>query len=260
MDVSQISRRKVLFGTAAIAGGAVLSACSSGSDGGGSSGGGSGSNGGGGDAKGSETKALPKPEKFNESPLIADMDLPPIEERLPENPYVIPHRWAQPGKYGGKLNMNVFSTSGAVKAESDRNFFYGHSPLRYLNDGNDVGPGLVEEWESNDDASEWTFHFRKGLKWSDGEPWTTDNIIFWWEIFIIDQMMAQTPPDEARSVKGTLATFVAVDDTTLQMTFDAPAPLTADRMAMWVNGNIGKNGPIWMMTSHYLKQFHPKTG
>ena len=43
------------------------------------------------------------------------------------------------------------------------------------------------------------------------------------------------------------------------MTFDAPAPLTADRMAMWVNGNIGKNGPIWMMPSHYVKQFHPST-
>jgi peptide/nickel transport system substrate-binding protein len=42
------------------------------------------------------------------------------------------------------------------------------------------------------------------------------------------------------------------------MSFDAPAPLTADRMAMWVNGNIGKNGPIWVMPSHYLKQFHPK--
>ena len=44
------------------------------------------------------------------------------------------------------------------------------------------------------------------------------------------------------------------------MTFDAPAPLTADRMAMWVNGNVGKNGPIWMMPSHYVKQFHPKYG
>ena len=72
--------------------------------------------------------------------------------------------------------------------------------------------------------------------------------------------MAQTPPDEARSGKGTLAKFKAVDDLTLKMTFDAPAPLTADRMAMWVNGNIGKNGPIWMMPSHYLKQFHPKYG
>ena len=139
-------------------------------------------------------------------------------------------------------------------------FFYGHSPLRYLNDGKDVVPGLVESWESNDDASEWTFHFRKGLKWSDGEPWSTADIMFWWDDIIAEQYMAQTAPDEARSGKGTLAKFTAVDDLTLKMTFDAPAPLTADRMAMWVNGNIGKNGPIWMMPSHYVKQFHPKYG
>ena len=39
------------------------------------------------------------------------------------------------------------------------------------------------------------------------------------------------------------------------MVFDAPAPLTADRLAMWVNGFIG---PRWMAPMHYMKQFHPK--
>ena len=208
-------------------------------------------------AQGSATKPLPKPSKFQQAPNI-DSSLPPVEERLPENPYVIPHKWVKPGKYGGKLNMNVFSSSGATTAESDREFFYGHSPLRWLNDGKDVGPGLVETWETNDDTSEWTFHFRKGLKWSDGKPWTTQDILFWWEDFVLPQKMAQAPPDETRSGKGTLAKFEAVDDVTLKLTFDTPAPLTADRMAAYCNGNVGKNGATWMMPSHYLKQFHPK--
>ncbi|HEY9291871.1 MAG TPA: ABC transporter substrate-binding protein [Microlunatus sp.] len=250
MDTSKITRRSFLYGSALVASAAALTACNSGSENqNNTSGGNSG-------AVGSETKAMTPPSKYNQAPGLEG--LPPVEERLPDNPYVVPHRWVKPGKYGGKLNMNTLSTQGATKADSDRNFSYGHSPLRWLNDGKDVGPGLVESWESNDDASEWTFNFRKGLKWSDGEPWTTEDIIFWWENFILDEKMAQTPPDEARSGKGTLAKFDAVDDTTLKMTFDAPAPLTADRMAMWVNGNIGKNGPIWMMPSHYLKQFIPK--
>ncbi|NYE74437.1 peptide/nickel transport system substrate-binding protein [Microlunatus parietis] len=255
---SQHSRRSFLYGSALLAGAAALSACSPGG-GGTSPGGGTDQSPGGSDAVGSFTEVLPKPEKFQQAPNI-DSSLPPVEERLPENPYVVPHKWIQPGKYGGVMNMQVLATQGAIKAESDRNFFYGHSPLRWLNDGKDVGPGLVEKWESNDDASEWTFFFRKGLKWSDGEPFKIDDILFWWEEFILEQKMAQTPPDEARSGKGTLAEFTKVDDSTLKMTFDAPAPLTADRMAMWVNGNIGKNGPIWIMPSHYLKQFHPKYG
>jgi peptide/nickel transport system substrate-binding protein len=245
MDLSHISRRQFLYGSAVVAGSVALAACSpSGGDNGGA---------------GGATEPIAKPAKFNQAPNI-DSSLPPVEERLPENPYVIPHNWVTEGKYGGKINMNVFSTTGAATANSNRQYFYGHSPLRYVNDGKDVLPGLVETWETNDDASEWTFNFRKGLKWSDGEPWTTADIMFWWEDIVAGQHLAQTAPDEARSGKGTLAKFTAVDETTLTMTFDAPAPLTADRMAMWVNGNIGKNGPIWMMPSHYVKQFHPKYG
>ncbi|GAA2756241.1 ABC transporter substrate-binding protein [Actinopolymorpha rutila] len=61
----------------------------------------------------------------------------------------------------------------------------------------------------------------------------------------------------ARSGRGTLAKFTTPDDNTLVLTFDAPAPLTADRIAMWVNGTV-RNGPKWMAPSHYAKQFHPK--
>src|SRR5690606_19460070 len=64
----------------------------------------------------------------------------------------------------------------------------------------------------------------------------------------------ETPPDEGRSGTGSLATFVKIDDYTLQLKFDAPAPLTADRLAMWVNGGIG---PRWMAPRHYMEQFNP---
>ena len=46
-----------------------------------------------------------------------------------------------------------------------------------------------------------------------------------------------------------------MDDYTLTMTYGTPAPLTAKRLAMWVNANIG---PRWIAPAHYLKQFHPK--
>ena len=74
---------------------------------------------------------------------------------------------------------------------------------------------------------------------------------------MLNEDHTDVPPDEARSGKGTLAKFTAPDETTLVMTFDAPAPLTADRLAMWVNGTVG-NGPKWMAPRHYAEQFHPK--
>lgn len=189
--------------------------------------------------------------------LVAEGKLPPVAERLPENPYVVPHKWVKVGKYGGVLQTSN-SWGGEGQSQMIQESMYGHSPLRWLNDGLSIGPGLAEKWESNEETTEWTFYFRKGLKWSDGHPWTVDDILYWWED------MARNPdypeeqaniPDEARSGTGTLATFEKVDDYTLRMIFDAPAPLTADRVAMWVNAGIG---PRWMAPKHYLSQFHPK--
>ncbi|HEY2172665.1 MAG TPA: ABC transporter substrate-binding protein, partial [Mycobacteriales bacterium] len=224
-------------------------------------GGGSGS-GGASAAKGSAKKPLAPPKSFSESPTLASQvkagKLPAVAKRLPDSPYVVPHNWLGKGKYGGTMNMITFTSQGTAKADSNREFFYGHSLLRYLNDGLDVGPGLVEKWSSNADTSEWTLHFRKGLKWSDGVAFSTADILFWWQDIILPGHYAQVPPDECRSGKGTLVKMKAVDPLTLTMTFDAPAPLTADRLAMWVNGAIGLNGPIWVLPKHYAKQFHPK--
>ncbi|HAN16341.1 MAG TPA: ABC transporter substrate-binding protein, partial [Chloroflexi bacterium] len=185
---------------------------------------------------------------------VASGALPSVDKRLPENPYVVPHKWLTVGKYGGTLNMgcdnNEWGTSGFM-AELQ----YGHSPLRYLRDGLEIGPGLAEKWESNADASEWTLYFRKGLKWSDGHPWSVDDILFWWEDQVKVEELKEYPPDEARSGKGTLMTMTKIDATTLKLTYDAPTPLTADRLAMWVNRMIG---PRWMDPKHFLQEYHIK--
>lgn len=257
---AQLSRRTILYSAAAAAGAVALSACAD--DGNGTGGGGNGNGGGGAPkGKGSAAEPMDPPSEYKEAPMLADLveagELDPVEERLPENPYVIPHNWFEEGNYGGRLLMICAGTQGEL-AHRNRQYMYGHSPLRWLNDGLDVGPGLVESWEVNDDASEWTFQFRKGLKWSDGKPWTTADIMFWWEDICLNEDHPQVPPDEARSGTGKLAEFSAPDESTLVMTFDAPAPLTGDRMAMWVNGAVGRNGPIWMLPRHYVEEFHPK--
>jgi peptide/nickel transport system substrate-binding protein len=255
-----IARRGFLYGSALAAGSFMLAGCSgggSGNSGGGSKPGGSAAS----SAKGSETKALPPPSSFQEAPSLKQLvdagELPAVGERLPASPYVIPHRWVAPGKYGGQLRMIMAeSYSTAIKE-----YMYGRSLLRFLNDGLDIGPGLAESWESNEDATEWIFHFRRGLKWSDGEPWTTADIMYWWEDMVNnDAYTGINPPDDVRSGKGTVANVAAPDDLTLTLTFDAPAPITPERLAAWVNSPAqeGSIGPLWMQPKHYMSQFHPK--
>ncbi|MEQ7128044.1 hypothetical protein ABN034_26450 [Actinopolymorpha sp. B11F2] len=67
-----------------------------------------------------------------------------------------------------QYGRNLLLSAPAANDLQIRQYMYGHSLLRYLNDGLDIGPGLVSSWETNDDASEWTLHFREGLRWSDG--------------------------------------------------------------------------------------------
>jgi len=205
--------------------------------------------------KGSAKEPLPKPAKLNQSPKI-DASLPPVDERVPE-PYVVPHNWVKQGKYGGQIKMNINNTDDGWMGEQ----WYSFSMLRFLNDGQVVGPGLVTKWSSNADTSEWKFTLRK-VKWSDGTPVTTADVMFWW-----DDMIGYKPaeggytiesaPDECKSSKGTICKIKADDEQNFTMTFDSPAPLTADRMAMWTNG-YGGNGPVWIVPAHYAKKWHPK--
>jgi peptide/nickel transport system substrate-binding protein len=249
---SKFSRRRFLHLSAVAAGGAVLAACRSGQEEGKQ-----GSNRQGKGGKGSAIDQPSVPSQLKEAPMLKQMvdagELPPLEERLPGSPYVVPHRWLQPGKYGGNLLVNIPATDDP----SNKNYMYGHSPLRWLNDGSEVGPGLVESWESNDDASEWTLHFREGLKWSDGEPWTTADIMFWWEDMVQNEEHSEVPPDLATSGRGTVMEMTAPDESTIVMKFDAPAPLTAEKLADWVNRG---NGTTLMEPRHYMEQFHPKYG
>jgi len=140
--------------------------------------------------------------------MVKDGKLPALTERLPKNPYVVPHKWLKPGKYGGVMQFsNSWGGDGMGKIVHEG--MYGHSPLRWLEDGLKIGPGLIEKWESNPDASQWTLYFREGLKWSDGQPWTVEDILYWWNDMVLNNDYAEenTPPDEARSGKGTLVKF-----------------------------------------------------
>ena len=121
--------------------------------------------------------------KYQEAPMLAALvaagELPPVDQRLPEVPSVadlVP----EIGQYGGTLN--VFSVNerpwNDLTAESVDN---GSSNLLQFTPDGRIIPDLALSYELADDAKSMTLALRKGTRWSDGEPFTADDIVFVFE-------------------------------------------------------------------------------
>ena len=120
--------------------------------------------------------------EYNEHPLLAKMVeqglIPPVDERLPENPRVVEPLHAV-GRYGG--TGRVFYT-GDPNGSWDLQLYLGaDSPFAVTPNGHPGAPQVFAGYEVTDDFTEWTFHLRRGLKWSDGHPLTTENFYQFWK-------------------------------------------------------------------------------
>jgi ABC-type transport system substrate-binding protein len=116
-----------------------------------------------------------------EPPFLADRvasgELPPVDERLPVSPAVVGGRDAI-GEYGGDVRMIHLSPTGFTEnydLNSERMLHYSDVDLRT------IVPNILESWEVSDDGKTYTLHLREGMKWSTGEPLTSEDIRFWWE-------------------------------------------------------------------------------
>lgn len=175
-------------------------------------------------------------------------DLPPQDERLPENPLVITPT-DRPGSQGGTWNHAL--VGGGSLSMLIR--YQGYEPLvRFTPDWSGIEPNVAESYEVNEDSTVYTFHLRKGHKWSDGEPYTTEDIRFWYEDIFQDPEAPSTKGQSYWQANGEVATIEIVDETTFRVVFASPNGFFAQGLA-WANQDQLTKAP-----AHYLKQFHIK--
>ncbi|WMS44021.1 ABC transporter substrate-binding protein [Acuticoccus sp. MNP-M23] len=185
-------------------------------------------------------------QEYQQAPMLDGMDLPPVAERLPEQPEVV--EALSVGTYGGALRRGL-------RGSSDHNNLLrvvGPQGLtRWAADFSGIVPNVAERWDVNDEGTEFTFHLRKGMKWSDGEPFTADDIMFFFEDLLPNKDFYAAPPPRFVS-EGTPATAEKIDDATVKITFSKPYGQFLTELAT----PLAQEPTLW--AKHYCSQFHPK--
>ncbi|RLE09492.1 hypothetical protein DRJ00_04085, partial [Candidatus Aerophobetes bacterium] len=208
--------------------------------------------------------------KYNESPMlktkVAAGLLPPVEERLPEEPMVVGPGVLVPkgnldfeiGQYGGTLrsvqpdpewNPDIFvmcdepllCAPGILGSDID-----GSVPIK----GN-----IVDDFKVSDNYKVFTFHLRKGLKWSDGHPVTTEDVLFAYEDVLLNEKLTPIFPQWLRAANkpdGEPMKLEVIDDYTFRIKFAEPYGGFLDQLAIL----FWKGYTDLIKPKHYLKNFH----
>lgn len=198
------------------------------------------------------------PLVLKESPYLQGKGLPPVEERMPKEPKItneMPPELLQYeiGKYGGTLrtvrtDVNWDANVFLVNCESLIN-----SPGR---EGKEITPNIVKSYEVSADQKEFTFTLREGMRWSDGEPVTMEDVKFAINDVLFNKELTPSIPAwlcAAGKADGTPMAFEVVDDYTFKIKFDQP--YGGFLIQLSVNGN-GRGYHDFIRPAHYLKKYH----
>lgn len=189
--------------------------------------------------------------QYKEAPWHAEQvargELPPVEERLPNEPFVYVNggdmRMVEVGRYTDAWTTSDSPDQANIQGPTDYTL-----PLTRENN-----PYGLLDLESSDDFTVWTFYFREGMKFSDGSPFTVHDVLFWWNDLQLNDLYMEAI-GAAAPHQGIMPGSVveAIDDYTMRVTLQEPSPnyhliLTGDRAERH----------FLAQSKAYLSQFHP---
>ena len=191
---------------------------------------------------------------FKDNPDIAKLNskirgnpsnIPSVEKRLPEEPLVYAP-YHSIGKYGGTLDV----LSNATEAGTSDFLSVRHVNLvRFSDDLQTIVPNIAKGWKWNSDFTKLTFYLRKGHKWSDGKPFTAEDVKFWYDHLALSPLIMEKPKDYVL-VNGKPMKVEVVDPQTVVFNLPAPKPgLLAHFAFSFAQG---------FQPKHFLAPYHPE--
>ncbi len=188
---------------------------------------------------------------MKETPMFADQvksgALPPVDKRIPQQPWVVKQFAGGdgPGQQGGQINTLIASAR-----DTRLMTIYSYTRLIVYDDKFNLKPDILESYEEKD-GREFTFKLRAGHKWSDGEPFTTEDFRFFWEDIASNKDLSSGGPNVELLVDGQPPKVEIIDPLTIKYTWEKPNPYFIESQA--------RAAPLFLFRpAHYLKKFHAK--
>src|SRR6267143_5202238 len=171
------------------------------------------------------------PKTFNEAPQLAALvkagKLPPVAERIGQDPLVIKPLQSI-GKYGGTWRAGF---TGPADYWNGFRCCSGPDHLMFwVYTGDKALPNLAKSLEMQDGGRAWLVHLRRGMKWSDGKPFTADDFVFWYEDIYRNKDLVPTPT-AAMAINGKQGVIEKVDTSTVRFKFPEPYTMFPDVLA-----------------------------
>lgn len=180
-----------------------------------------------------------------EPPALLDRvkrgQLPPLAERLPERPLVLQTDAA--ATYGGELRT-LIGTPKDTKLLS----IYGYARLVRFDPAYRLVPDILERFEVEEGRT-FTFHLRKGHRWSDGAPFTTADFEFWWRHVVNNKELYPGGPPPSLLVDGQPPVVEILGPWTIRYRWAKPNNL-------FLLDQAGAFSTTLYRPAHYLRQFH----
>ena len=149
------------------------------------------------------------------------------------------------GMPGGQLRMLVNRTK-----DTRLLYVYGHARLVNYAPDLTLFPDILKDY-TVEDGRIFTFYLRPGHRWSDGEPFTTEDFRFWWEDVALNEELSPTGPPIQMVIDGELPKVEILGPLTIRYSWSKPNPFFLPKIAA--------ASPIFIYApAHYLKQFHKK--
>ena len=170
-------------------------------------------------------KATPSARsRYREAPSLRQRveanDLPRLEERLPDIPLVVAPI-SEPGRYGGTIRRAVIADiidRTAVSKTLNENLMGYERPLARA-----IQLNLAESYEFIDEGRSVIFKLRQGTRWSDGEPFKVDDILFWYEDVALNENARNDPLFPSRWINaGQPVKLTKIDELTLKISSRQP--------------------------------------